>query len=32
MLEAASAWEDGVYNMTRSVKTLALEVEDDVRR
>lgn len=32
MLEAASAWEDGVYNMTRPVKTLALEVNDGVRR
>jgi len=32
MLEAASSWEDGIYNMTRSVKTLALEVNDGVRR
>jgi hypothetical protein len=32
MLEAASAWEDAVYNMTRTVKTLALEVNDSVRR
>ena len=32
MLEAASAWEDGVYNMTRPIKTLALEVNDGVRR
>jgi len=32
MLEAASAWEDAVYNMTRPVKTLALEVNDGKRR
>jgi hypothetical protein len=32
MLEAASTWEDAVYNMTRPVKTLALEVNDGVRR
>ena len=37
MLEPASAWEDAVYNMTRpvktlAVKTLALEVNDSVRR
>ena len=32
MLEAASAWEDAVYNMTRTVKTLALEVNDGIRR
>lgn len=32
MLEAASAWEDAVYNMSRPVKTLALEVNDGVRR
>jgi hypothetical protein len=30
MLEAASVWEDAVYNMTRSVKTLALEVKTTV--
>jgi len=28
MLEAASAWEDWVYNLTRSVKTLRVEVND----
>jgi hypothetical protein len=32
MLEAASAWEDAVYNMTRTVKTLALEISDGIRR
>ena len=32
MLEAASAWEDAAYNMTRTVKTLALEVNDGIRR
>jgi hypothetical protein len=26
MLKAACAWEDGVYNLTRSVKTLRLEI------
>ena len=32
MLKAASAWEDSVYNMTRRVKTVALQVNDAVRR
>ena len=32
MLEAASAWEDWVYNLTRPVKTLRVEVNDGSRR
>jgi hypothetical protein len=32
MLKAASAWEDGVYNLTRSVKTLRVEVNNGFRR
>jgi hypothetical protein len=32
MLEAACAWEDWVYNLTRSVKTLQVEVNDGRRR
>jgi hypothetical protein len=32
MLRAASAWEDVVYNLARSVKTLRLEVNDGQRR
>lgn len=32
MLSAASVWEDGVYNLTRPVKTLRLEVNDGLRR
>lgn len=32
MLRAASVWEDGVYNLARSVKTLRLEVHDGIRR
>lgn len=32
MLEAASAWEDWVYNLTRQVKTLRVEVNDGFRR
>ena len=32
MLEAACAWEDWVYNLTRSVKTLQVEVNDGQRR
>jgi len=32
MLKASCAWEDWVYNLTRSVKTLRLEVNDSVRR
>jgi hypothetical protein len=32
MLEAACAWEDWMYNLTRSVKTVRLEVNDGQRR
>ena len=32
MLEAACAWEDWVYNLTRSVKTLQVEANDGERR
>lgn len=32
MLEASSAWEDVVYNLTREVKTLRIEVEGERRR
>jgi hypothetical protein len=32
MLEASCAWEDWVYNLTRSVKTLRLEANDGQRR
>ena len=32
MLKAASAWEDWVYNLTRPVKTLRVEVNDGQRR
>ena len=32
MLQAASAWEDWVYNLTRPVKTLRLEVNARLRR
>jgi len=32
MLRAASVWEDGVYNLVRSVKTLRVEVNDGTRR
>jgi hypothetical protein len=32
MLRAASAWEDVVYNFSRAVKTLRLEVNDGSRR
>jgi len=32
MLEAASAWDDWAYNLTRSVKTLRVEVNDGRRR
>ncbi len=32
MLEASCAWEDWVYNLTRSVKTLQVEVNDGQRR
>jgi hypothetical protein len=31
-LEAACAWEDWVYNLTRTVETLSLPVRDDSRR
>jgi hypothetical protein len=32
MLKAACAWEDGVYNLTRSVKTLRIEIKADGKR
>jgi hypothetical protein len=32
MLEAASVWEDAVYYLTRPVKPLRLEVNDEKRR
>ena len=32
MLEAACAWEDWVYNLSRSVKTLQLEVNEGHKR
>jgi hypothetical protein len=32
MLQASSVWEDMVYNLTRPVKTLRLEVNDERRR
>jgi len=32
MLKASSAWEDAVYNLTREVKTLRVEVEEKKRR
>jgi hypothetical protein len=32
MLQASSAWEDWVYNLTRSVKTLRIECNEDQRR
>jgi len=32
MLKASSVWEDMVYNLTRPVKTLRLEVNEDKRR
>ena len=32
MLEASCAWEDWVYNLTRPVKTLRIEVNDGQRR
>ena len=32
MLEASCAWEDWVYNLTRPIKTLRLEVNDGRRR
>jgi len=32
MLEASSVWEDAAYNLTRPVKTLRLEVNEEKRR
>ncbi len=32
MFEASCAWEDAVYNLTRPLKTLRVEVNDDERR
>lgn len=32
MLKASSVWEDAVYNLTREVKTLRVEVEEEERR
>jgi hypothetical protein len=32
MLKAACIWEDVVYNFSRQVKTLRVEVNDDHRR
>ena len=32
LLQAASAWEDNVYNLTRTVKTLRLEIDQPGRR
>lgn len=32
LLKAASAWEDAAYNLTRTVKTLRVEVNTDDRR
>ncbi len=32
MLEASCVWEDVVYNLTRSVKTLRLEVMPQTKR
>ena len=32
MLKAASVWEDAAYNLTRSVKTLRLQVEGEERK
>jgi len=32
MLKASSVWEDAVYNPTREVKTLRVEVEEEERR
>ncbi len=31
-LEAACAWEDGVYNLTRTVETLSIRVREGNRR
>jgi len=32
MLEASCAWEDSVYNLTRAVKSLRFEINDNWRR
>jgi hypothetical protein len=32
MLEAACAWEDAVYNLTRPLKTLRMPINDEPRR
>ena len=32
MLKASSVWEDAVYNLTREVKTLRVEGEEEERR
>jgi hypothetical protein len=32
LLEAACAWEDWIYNLTRPLKTLRVEVNDGKRR
>ncbi len=32
MLKASSVWEDAVYNLTREVKTLRVQVEEEGRR
>jgi hypothetical protein len=32
MLEASCAWEDGVYNLTRAVKSLRIEINNNWRR
>ena len=32
MLKVSSVWEDAVYNLTREVKTLRVEVEEEERR
>jgi hypothetical protein len=32
MLKASCAWEDAVYNLTRSVKTLRLEINEGLKR
>ena len=32
MLKASSVWEDAVYNLTRGVKTLRVEIDEAERR
>jgi len=32
MLKASSVWEDAVYNLTREIRTLRVEVEEEKRR